>query len=255
MGKLLQLSVLRSKPQRAVLCPGEPGTDTGPVIGLVLIGAVRAVFLIGPLLAVQQIEISADGEHVKIPVDRRSGVRLSGQLHQRRGDEVAPLLGIFLPGQLLRRNGVDAPLREKQRLLTDVGEGERRHRRLSQQRIGHPEQGLPICIQTAGTNNSVAAHSFSLQKSGQRIAQNGIAHHGTAVPAYFGIGGIREIGGVLKTGVPVLPRLVGVPGEEDPVLRAPHTIHGEDPALVDLVGISLPGFAGSDTDVVLPLDR
>ena len=81
------------------------------MIGFILVGAVRIVLLIGLLLPIEQVQCPADGQDIKIPVNRGSGLLLSGHCGERRGDKIAALLGVLLPRQLLGSDGIDAPLR------------------------------------------------------------------------------------------------------------------------------------------------
>ncbi len=154
---------------------------------------------------------------------------LSSAPLQLRRDVVAPLLAVLLPGQLLRRDGVDPPLRQEQGLLPRQGEGPRRRGVLPEQRVGHPEEGLAVAVQAPGADHGIAALRPAPAGRWPGCSQDGIAHHRASVPADLGVGRIREIGGILKAGVPVLSRLWRVAGEEDPVLRAAHTVNSEDP--------------------------
>nr|DAF37429.1 MAG TPA: hypothetical protein [Caudoviricetes sp.] len=246
-----QLSVLRAEAQRVAVQEQHRGRDPRPVVALILEAAVRAVALIGLLLQVQQIDGAAQRQRVEIAVDAGAGLLFPLGRPQGAADVVAALLAVFLAGQLLRRDGEHPPVGQEQRLLVGAAEAVRCHRVLADHGVADPEQGVAVLVQGAAPYHHVPLVAGAVDKSRQRVAQDGIAGHLAAVPHQLGVVGVRKERRILEIAVPVDARLVAVAAEEHPVGAAAHAVHRRDGALVDGAEVPLPHLAGGDLHVVL----
>ena len=237
--KCAEPAVRRAEPQRAVLLPQHAGRDIGAVKARILARGIggRAVRL-RSLQPVQNVRAPVQAQPVHVFVNQRERFLQPVFLQQLPVQEEAAALAVFFPGNVLRRDGVNAQLCQKQRLRAQISKRIRPDGSLALQNVHDGERGL-VVHKGSLPHDHVPVGIGGILVRRQPGVYNGISHNGAVALAQHRIGLVSPVGGVVQSAVPVIVDELRAAGQKQTVRRAVHAELDADAAFVDAVRIAL----------------